>query len=632
MVRKITREIEKPVIILAADNSQSVIAAKDSTQRRNSLNASLQKIKSQLEEKYELKTYSFGDKVKDGLQLDFSDKQTDFSTLYDELNIQFVNRNVGAIIIASDGLYNAGNSPVYGPSRLKAPVYTIALGDTSEYKDVILSRINHNKIAFLGNSFPLEIIIDARQASGSAVNMMVMEDSVVVITRTINISGSRFHTAIPVFLEAKSRGIKHYHVELSSVSGEVTLRNNAQDIFVEIIESKQKVLILANAPHPDIAAIKSSIENSPNYEVTVQYAKDYNGGYAGYNLVILHQLPGSQFNLTEWEKTWQQNGQSLWYILGASSNINNLNAGNAGVQVSSNNNSLNEVQAVVANDFSLFTVSDELKKTVASWPPLATPFGIYKLKTNGYSLFTQRVGNVLTGQPLFVFRQDSNQKIAVLCGEGLWKWRLAEFEQNGSATIFNDLISRTVQYLSAEQNRSPFQVHHKSDFKENEPVVFDGELRNESGALINQPEVRMNISAGKNKQYTFAFSRTDNAYTLNAGLLPVGNYKYKAETKLGDKLYAQSGEFSVNALQLETANTIADHQLLFATASRNGGIMIYPGQEDKLLNALLSREDITSVSYQHKKLKELIDTPWVFVFLMLLISVEWFLRKRSGAY
>ena len=163
-------------------------------------------------------------------------------------------------------------------------------------------------------------------------------------------------------------------------------------------------------------------------------------------------------------------------------------------------------------------------------------------------------------------------------------------------------------------------------------MVFDGELINESGALVNTPELRINIISSNKKQFTYTFSRTDNAYTLNTGLLPVGNYKYKAETKLGDKVYAKSGEFSVNALQLERTNTIADHQLLFATASRNGGAMIYPGQEEQLLSALNKREDITSVSYQHKKLKELIDTPWIFILVMMLLSLEWFLRKRSGSY
>ena len=632
MIRNITREIEKPIIIIAADNSQSVIASKDSVNQRKVINASLEKLKSGLEKKYDLRMMTFGDQVKDGYQLDFNDKQTDFSALYNEINIQFLNRNVGAIIIASDGLYNAGNSPVGGPSRVKAPVYTIALGDTNEYKDVILSRINHNKIAFLGNSFPLEVIMDARQASGASVMMNIKEDSAIVYSRTINISGSRFHAVVPLYLEAKSRGIKHYHVTLSPVSGEITLKNNEQDIYIEVVESKQKILILANAPHPDLAALKSGIENSPNYEVTIQYARDFNGNSNDYNLIILHQLPSSTHNINEWEKRWLNDGQSLWYILGAATNINSMNGANAGLSISSSNGSLSEVQATVSPEFSLFVIGDELKNSVSGWPPLSVPFGIYKLKSNGYNLLTQRVGNVLTGQPLLFFRQEANQKSAVLCGEGIWKWRLADFEKNGNSNSFMEFISRTSQYLSSEHNKSPFRVHVKSSFMENEPVVFDGELINESGALVNTPELRINIISSNKKQFTYTFSRTDNAYTLNTGLLPVGNYKYKAETKLGDKVYAKSGEFSVNALQLERTNTIADHQLLFATASRNGGAMIYPGQEEQLLNALNKREDITSVSYQHKKLKELIDTPWIFILVMMLLSLEWFLRKRSGSY
>ena len=239
---------------------------------------------------------------------------------------------------------------------------------------------------------------------------------------------------------------------------------------------------------------------------------------------------------------------------------------------------------------------------------------------------------MITGQPLFFFRQESNQKTAMLCGEGLWKWKLSEFEHNGNSNIYNEFVVKTVQYLSAEQDHSPFQVRTKSAFMENEMVLFDAELRNESGALVTTPEVKMVISTSGNKQYTFTFSRTDNSYILNAGLLPVGNYRYKADVKLGDKIYSKAGEFSVNELHLETINTIADHQLLYATASRNGGVMIYPGQEQVLIDALSKREDITSVAYQHKKLQELIDTPRVFILIMFFLALEWFLRKRSGAY
>jgi hypothetical protein len=632
MLRTIKRAIEKPIIIFAVDNSQSVIAAKDSVARRKAVKDMIEKLQPSLQSKYELHTVLFGDEVKESSQPDFSARLTDFTKLYDELNIQYLNRNVGAVIIASDGIYNSGSNPAAGPSRIKAPLYTVALGDTNEYRDLVLSGVDHNKTAFLGNSFPLEVRIDARQSSGSQSELVVEEEGNVVARRNISISGNRYHITIPVFLDAKSRGLKHYHVSLTPINGEASLTNNARDIYIEVVESKQKILIVAQAPHPDIAALKTSIETSPNYEVTTKLANDFNGIASGNNLIILHGMPSGNSKFDEWMKRWQQENQSVWFILSSASNINTFNLSNVGLTVASSNGTLNEVQAIPAADFSLFSVSDELRNTLGSWPPLSSPFGIYKMQSNGYNLLTQRIGTVVTTQPLFAFMQSNNTKTAVLCGEGLWRWRLTDYEQNANHNLFNELISRTVQYLAATGNRSPFRLQSKNSYSENEQVNFDAELYDESGQLVNTPEVKMTITSSAGKQFGFTFSRTDKAYTLNAGLLPAGRYKFTAETKLGDKIYRENGEFSVNALQLETVNTIADHQLLYSMASRNGGLMIYPGQEQQLLDALNKREDITTVSYQQKKLADLVEEPWVFILLIVFLSTEWFLRKRSGSY
>lgn len=632
MLRTIMRTVEKPIVILAVDNSQSVIASKDSAERKKAVAGMIEKLSGPLQSEYDFRMVTFGDEVKESRTPDYSAKITDFSKLYDELDVEYLNRNVGAVIIASDGIYNSGNSPVKGPARIKAPVFTIALGDTNEFRDLILSGVEHNKTAFLGNSFPLQVRVDARQAAGAQSELVVEEEGVIVARRPVTVSGNRYHTMIPVFMDAKSKGLKHYRLSLTTINGEASLTNNVKDIYVEVVESKQKVLIIAQAPHPDISALRSAIESSANYEVTLKYAADFNGNATGNNLIILHGLPAANAEFMKYITKWQQENQSLWYILSSSTSINTFNESHPGINVSSNNGSLNETQAVAAPDFSLFTISDDLRNAVATWPPLSTPFGIYKMESNGYSLLTQRIGTVLTGQPLFSFMQSNSGKSAVLCGEGVWKWRLAEYEKNGNDNLFRELISRTVQYLAASGNKSPFRIQYKNSYLENEQVTFDAELYDASGQLVNTPEVKITITSSEGKQFGYTFSRTDKAYTLNAGLLPSGRYRFKAEAKLGDKLYNESGEFSVAALQLETTNTIADHQLLYAMASRNGGIMVYPGQEQNLLDGLRKRGDITAVSYSQKKLIDLVEQPWVFILLMLFISVEWFLRKRSGSY
>ncbi len=444
---------------------------------------------------------------------------------------------------------------------------------------------------------------------------------------------SQTPSTIPVFIDAKTKGLKHYRVSLSGISGEATVSNNSRDIYIEVVESKQKVLIVAAAPHPDLAAFKSAIESSQNYEVTLKYAYDFNGNATGMNLILLHGLPNTtlgQFNT--WLKKWQQDNMSLWYVVTASTDINAFNACNTGIRIQSANGSLNETQAVMSDVFSLFSVSGELQQEFNSWPPLSVPFGEYRLESNGYNFLTQRIGTVITTQPLFSFIATNSTKTAVLCGEGIWKWRLAEYEQKGNNNLFREWITRTVQYMAASGNRSPFRMQYKNSYAENEQISFNAELYDASGQLVNTPDVKMTIISSEGKQFGFSFSRTDKAYTLNAGLLPAGRYRFKAETKLGDKIYSEGGEFSINVLQLETVNTIADHQLLYAMSSRNGGAMFYPGQEKQLLDAISKREDIAAVSYQQKKLSDLVEQPWVFILIILLLSAEWFLRKRNGVY
>ena len=186
----------------------------------------------------------------------------DVSGLTGQIGTGFT-ENSGISNLGTDG--GEGTNPVYGPARIKVPIYPIALGDSTVRKDLLIARVNHNKIAFLGNSFPLEIIIDAKQAAGSRSNLTIEEDSIVVYNRAIEISGSNFHATVPAILDAKSKGIHHYKVKLSSIEGEVTLINNQYDLFVEVVEQKQKVLVLFAAPHPDLAVLLQTLESNLNY-------------------------------------------------------------------------------------------------------------------------------------------------------------------------------------------------------------------------------------------------------------------------------------------------------------------------------------------------------------------------------
>lgn len=632
MVKIISREIEKPIVILALDASQSVINSKDSSKLIESYKTSLEKLKLGLSSDYDLKVFSFGDHVRENLDYNFSDKETDFTTFYDEIDTRFANRNVGAIVLASDGLYNQGGNPVYGPSRIKVPVFTVAFGDTTIRKDLLISKVNSNRIAFLGNSFQMEVVVDAKQCAGSRAVLTVSEDSALLFSRAIEISGANYHANIPLFLDARKKGIHHYKIAVTSLEGEVTFANNKYDVFIEVVENKQKILVISAAPNPDVSAIRNALESSTNYELVLMSSNEFNGKFSDYNLVVLHGIPSlnSDFNLIR-EKIVSSK-IPVWYILGASTNVGVFNNLKTGVQIQDQKSSLNDVQISIPGNFSLFSLNDDVLDQVSEWPPLKSPFGVYTVNGNIYTLFNQKIGTVNTKQPLLYFTDENGIKSGVLVGEGIWKWRLIDFSLNSNHDRTNELILRIVQYLSAKENRSPFRVLVKRNFRENEPLIFDAELYNAADQLNNQAEAKLTLTNSKGDQFPFVFTRIDKTYTLNLGQYPVGNYKFKAEVNNGGQILLQQGEFSVNALQLETTNTVADHQLLYALSNRTGGMSISPGSENALIETLKKREDVKPVSFTRKRLEDLVNVPWVFALIILLLSMEWFLRKRSGSY
>jgi hypothetical protein len=629
LLKTVNRNVEKPVIIIAQDNSESIAVGKDSAFYRNEYKQKLQKLIDELGDKYEIRSYTFADKIKElgsADSLNFNEKQTDISAFFDEVETRYSNRNVGAILIATDGLYNKGANPIYSTDKIKIPVYTIALGDTTVKKDVILAKVDHNRLAYLGNEFPMEIVVNAKQLKGKTSTLTITKGDAILFAQTVNFNSDGYTTTIPVLLQAKEVGLQHYKIKLSTLPEEMSVVNNFKDVFIDVLDARQKILILSDAPHPDIAALKESIGANQNYEVESYTADNFDQPLKKYNLIILHSMPNSKNPASKIMSEINAGNIPVWCISGGSALLR------SDLTIASSTNKTNEVEPVLDQNFPLFTISDELRKAVKDFPAVVCPFGNSSVENSSNVLMYQQIGMVETKSPLMYFNTVGENKVAVFNGEGLWRWRLQDFAANSNHVLFDEFVSKTVQYLSVKVDKSFFKVIGKNNFQENEPIEFEAEVYNESYELINEPEVNIVFTNSDNKKFNYTFSKTSNAYRLNAGMMPVGEYKYDAQVKVGDKIYKQHGEYSVSALQIELTNTVADHQLLYSLAKKHDGEMVYPNDLEKLAEKLNARDDIKSVSFSEKKLTDVINLKWIFFLILALLSFEWFMRKRNGAY
>jgi len=632
LVKRISYNPEKPIIILAHDNSISAAQIKPAGFNQQRYEKDLKRLVDQLSSKYDVQTYSFSDSVKSGLDFSGKGRLSNGSALINQLNDELLNRNVGAVIIASDGIFNRGGNPLYEMSKIKAPFYTIGLGDTIPKRDVLIANINYNNLVYLDNEFTLDIQVQAYASKGETTQLMVFENGKKIKEQAIGIDAGNFVKDVDVKLTANKIGIQQYTVSLSTLKNEVTTKNNSQTVFIEVIDGRQKVLLAAAGPHPDLATIKQAIEDNRHYEVTLAIGDELNDiDVNKFNLAILYQLPNVANTATSLLNRLQQSKVSLWYVLGAQSNIAAFNQVQKKLNFSRATGSLQEIFPYAAPNFTLFNLETGALQQLNDYDPLLTPFANVNINGSYTAAFNQRIGKINTQSPLLFFMDENGKKIGFLIGEGIWKWKLEEAKNEQSFPLVNEMISKSVQYLSVKDDKRKFKVYSsKNTYDENENIVINATLYNDAYEAVNTPDVKVQLKNSDGKVFNYTFSKFGAAYRLDAGTLPQGNYTYQANTTLGDKDYTASGAFYVNALIAEYQQTTANHQLLYTMSQQSGGKLYMPANLLAIADEIEKSGQVKTISYEDRKYEELISLKWLFGLIIMLLSVEWFLRKRNG--
>lgn len=598
VIKRTTHQQEKPIVLIAEDHSLSV---GDDTIFDYHLN----------------KDY-------DVIKVPFGGTTTDISAALQELSNQYQGRNVGAMVLVSDGIYNMGKDPTTQFGNLPYPIYTVALGDTTHYPDASINNVRYNKIAYLGSQFPIEVTITANGLRNQQHSLTITCDGKQLMSKPITYNSNRFSTTESVVLEASKPGVHKYTFKIDASDKEKNKNNNTYSIIVEVIDGHQKVAIIGAAPHPDLSSLKQSIEANENYEVETYLYGELRSldesWFKKYNLLILHNLP----NKISTAKILNSGIPTL-YVIGSQTDLTKLNAKHAGLEIYTKLQKTNETVPIANAAYSSFTLSKETLKVLENMPPLLAPFGDYKLGGGAQVLFTARIGSVDSHIPMIVTNSQQGVRSAFISGEGLWKWRLNDYQQTNSHEHFDELINKLVVYTSMQLGKERLRISAQNVYRSDESVIIDAELYNDNYEPVNDPDVQIRIN-----QDDFTFNRSGNGYQLNLGVLEPGQYQYVAKATLGSQHFNTNGAFLVEEINLEQRVTTANHSLLNTLSHQTGGKMLYKEQLTELPKLLKARDDIKTIVYSNHRYSDIINLPWIFVLIIVLLAIEWITRKYNG--
>jgi hypothetical protein len=635
-VKSTSQDIRQPIVVIAEDNSQSIVAnLSDETIEQKK--AEINSIANKLAEKYEVKRLVIGDQIQNGAIDSFSSKVTNISESLEFISDNFGDQNLGAVILSTDGIYNEGKNPLYSEVNFSAPLYIVAQGDTTIRKDVLIKNVFSNKIAYLGDKFSIQVDISAKNSAGNTSTLTITKvddgSSNRLKSEIIKIDKDNYFTTKEVILDASKVGLNKYRIALTPIDGEITRSNNYKDIFIEVLDARQKIVLLAHGPHPDLSALKSLITTNKNYEVEIHFPEDPDLNLAKYDLVVFHNLPSDKFPMAVEIMNLNKKRTPRLFVVGSQTSLGELNNVQENIKISGNSSSLEEIQADVVSTFNSFTTNQDLGNKLKSFPPLIAPFGQYTSPVGSNILLKQNIKKINTDYPLLSFKDKDGFKTGVWVGEGLWKWRLFDYLQYENYDVVTELVNKSIQFLSTKEDKRRFRVStSKNLYKENEQISFDAQLYNDNYEMINDPDVFLTIINEGGKEFKYAYSRANNFYTLNIGMLPAGKYRYIALTNHSGEVMESKGDFSVQNIQLELYDLTARHDLLKGLSEKYGGELSLAGSSSNLADKVLSNSKIKPVIYQSTETKSVINFKWLFGLILLLLSLEWFIRRYMGSY
>ena len=614
--RKIT-EIRKTPLPIVVDNSKSISELK-ATKEASELYLKIAENKA-ITEKYDVQLFSFDDEFQSLEQLDFKGNQSHIDGVAKNLKQLYRNTNY-PVVLFTDGNQTMGNDYVFSFQE-NTSVFPVVLGDTTTVLDLKINQINVNKYAFLRNKFPVEVFLQYNGNETITSNFSIQSGNQTVHKQTVTFSKDKKAQSVTILLNADKVGIAKYKAVISSNIKEKNTVNNTKNFAVEIIDQRSEIALVSAINHPDLGALKRSIETNQQRKVSIVKPNEIKS-LQEYNVLILYQPTTAFKSIFDQNKVAQIN---TFVITGTATDFNFLNQ----VQDDLNfkmSTSKEDYLATFESNFNLFA---QTNIGFENFPPLEHNFGVITAKNNVNTLLSARVRNVPVQNPILTFTENGSKREAYLLGENIWKWRLENHLSKKSFEDFDLFMDKIVQFLVSNASKKNLNVTYESFYNSGESIEITAEYFNKNYEFDEKAQLTIQVTNSKTKATKkYDLLKATNSYKVNLDGLAAGNYSFKVTEKQSNTSFL--GSFEVLDFEIEKQFVNPDKNRLEQLATNTNGKAYYPNQIENLIQSLIDDENYIPTQKETIKKSPLIDWIWLLILAIATLATEWFTRKYNG--
>lgn len=587
----------------------------------------------------QLLPFSFADEIQashiDSLNL--SGRETDIARALG--TISELERDAKAIILFTDGQYNAGSDPRYVVDRISQPIFVIGIGDSTRSRDILIQNVVHPDIAYKDTRVPIEVMVANDGFSGQVTTVSLKSNDKVIDSKPIIFRSERSVQVVTFELPVETEGLRLFEAVVGPLKDEWTDRNNRVRFSIDVLDNRLRILLLSFEVHPDVKVVQSILEMD---ESIFSKSLTWIGGDRFINgplpansdtldLIILYGFPHNQIPQRLLDRVGSLIAGTS-YILAASPLFDPALAmrrleGSIPL-------ALPPVNSPFEVGISLTTAAREhpiLNYEHPEYERVPRLYGhIRNLRPSPGAevLMTANFRGAEVDAPLLVVRTVGSRRTAVLNLFGYYVWNL-----NSNPIIRNgiqDMIRNLILWTATQPDDRRLVINPiQRSFDSVESVKINAFLKDESGIQVSDGTINMELRREGDDATSYSLNNDGlGKYSIDIGELPEGVYNFEGAAFRGSReIDRRTGQFSVSENVVEFTNTQRNDPLLRDIASSSGGIYLSWNNADQLLTALemlnlkIPGERLIAVDwYPYRRIG------W-FLLALLFLTSEWALRK-----
>ena len=588
---------------------------------------------------------------------------------------------LSGIVLCTDGVDRSGTDVqklVMQVRERKVPIHTVGIGSEEGIPDIELVKVDVPRTA--EEDFPVDITATVKRTGNTKKNVTIqlIENGRIIKTFPIDIKNET--TRVPLKFTPRHPGTQKYEVHVLTETDEAIPQNNTKTFILKVAPTKRVKILFVSRPYAGFKYIKRALQDDPNIILTDRYItsdQSFGGTQGGseedfkfypdskdvlfnFDAIIFGNIPASEFTRTQLENTVEfvRTRGGGFLMLGGTRSLGNSKA--AGSYLNTPIAELLPVEIELgsppkpipthlppsqiprAKGFKLqlttegkteplMKLADTSTENLQRWDKMPKFIGYSKVKRAkaGATILAEHPSDRNEfGKRILIATHNYNVgRVMVFAANNSAPWQMGLPHEDDSNERF---WRQTAKWLTTAPKSSLKLDIAKTEYTLKEPVVIEVTAMDKAFALTNKAKVRTIIVDGTGTRKELQLEQvlgTDGLYTARFIPGEYGEYTVTATGTLnGEDLGKQQAIFEVKPSYAEFSDAALNVPMLTTLANLSGG-KYYPIEEaNQLVNQIALVESATSEITD----VDIWDLPLIFGLILMLLGLEWFLRKRAG--